>query len=126
MMRFYLERLDMHSDQKERKGAWITLPMDQDELDDILEELGIVAEKNNFIINNFEDEYIENLQHKLFVEDFAEMNELARDIEIIYDGVADKINKILKDYGEISIPEFYEIAELIDDFVEDVEEEDED
>ena len=73
-----------------------------------------------------EDEYIENLQPKLFVEDFAEMNELARDIEIIYDGVADKINKILKDYGEISIPEFYEIAEHIDDFDEDEEEEDED
>ena len=123
-MRFYLERFDMHSDQKERKGAWITLPMDQDELDDILEELGIVAEKNNFIINNLEDEYIEDLQSKLLVEDFSEMNELARDIQTIYADVAGKINKILEDYSEISIPKFYEIAEHIDDFDEDEEDED--
>ena len=98
--------------------------MDQDELDDILEELGIVAEKNNFIINNLEDEYIENLQPKLFVEDFSEMNELARDIQTIYADVAGKINKILEDYSEISIPKFYEIAENIDDFDEDEEDED--
>ena len=124
MMRFYLERFDMHSDQKERKGAWITLPMDQDELDDILEELGIVAEKNNFIINNLEDEYIEDLQSKLLVEDFSEMNELARAIGSIYADVAGKINKLLEDYSEISIPKFYEIAENIDDFDEDEEDED--
>ena len=124
MMRFYLERFDMHSDQKERKGAWITLPMDQDELDDILEELGIVAEKNNFIINNLEDEYIEDLQSKLIVEDFSEMNELARAIGSIYADVAGKINKILENCSEISIPKFYEIAEHIDDFDEDEEDED--
>ena len=124
MMRFYLERFDMHSDQKERKGAWITLPMDQDELDDILEELGIVAEKNNFIINNLEDEYIEDLQSKLLVEDFSEMNELARAIGSIYADVAGKINKILENCSEISIPKFYEIAEHIDDFDEDEEDED--
>ena len=124
MMRFYLERFDMHSDQKERKGAWITLPMDQDELDDILEELGIVAEKNNFIINNLEDEYIEDLQSKLLVEDFSEMNELARAVGSIYADVAGKINKILENCSEISIPKFYEIAEHIDDFDEDEEDED--
>ena len=114
----------MHREQKDRKGAWITLPMYQDELDDILEELGIVAEKNNFIINNLEDEYIEDLQSKLLVEDFSEMNELARAIGSIYADVAGKINKILENCSEISIPKFYEIAEHIDDFDEDEEDED--
>ena len=78
----------------------------------------------NFIINNLEDEYIEDLQSKLFVEDFSEMNELARAIGSIYADVAGKINKILENCSEISIPKFYEIAEHIDDFDEDEEDED--
>lgn len=113
MMRFYLERYDEGGDPKKREGKWISLPMDQDKLDKILEELGVVAEDGNFIINNLEDEQIKNLQPYLFVEDFSEMNNLASVLETLDESEVEIINKHIEHHGEIDIPEFLEFIEKL-------------
>lgn len=121
MMQFYLER-DDGPKVRIREGKWITLPMDQDELDQILDELGIVDGKYNYIVNKLEDDRIGNLQTTLPVDDFAEINELASVFETLSENAVKKLSIIVKRRGEITVSEFYDLIEDID--IIEVEEDD--
>lgn len=121
MMRFYLERCDDDCNSKEYEGIWITLPMDQDDLDKILEEFGIVAEEYNFFVNELEDEKIKDLQTKLPVEDFSELNELAGVFETLDEKAVEKVNRLIKNRGEVSASDFFELIQNLNYIDEDKE-----
>lgn len=91
-------------------GEWVSLPVDENELEEVLERIGINEEYEEYFITDFETEF-----DGLKVDEYSnieELNELAEQLESLDEYDLEKIGAIIEAYGA----ELKKAIENIDDY----------
>ena len=87
-------------------GEWVSLPVDESELEEVLERIGINEEYEEYFITDYETEF-----DGLKVDEYSnieELNELAAQLESLDEYDLEKVGAIVEAYGA-------ELQEAIDD-----------
>lgn len=87
-------------------GEWVSLPVDESELEEVLERIGINEEYEEYFITDFETE-IDGLNVDEY-SNIEELNELAEQLESLDEYDLEKVGAIAEAYGA-------ELQEAIDD-----------
>ena len=87
-------------------GEWVSLPVDENELEEVLERIGINEEYEEYFITDFETE-IDGLNVDEY-SNIEELNELAEQLESLDEYDLEKVGAIIEAYGT-------ELQEAIDD-----------
>ncbi|MBQ7954003.1 MAG: antirestriction protein ArdA [Clostridia bacterium] len=87
-------------------GEWVSLPVDENELEEVLERIGINEQYEEYFITDFETE-IDGLNVDEY-SNISELNELAEQLESLDEYDLEKVGAIIEAYGA-------ELQEAIDD-----------
>ncbi len=91
-------------------GEWVSLPVDENELEEVLERIGINEEYEEYFITDYETEF-----DGLKVDEYSnieELNELAEQLERLDEYDLEKVGAIVEAYGA----DLKEAIENIDDY----------
>ena len=91
-------------------GEWVSLPVDESELEEVLERIGINEEYEEYFITDYETEF-----DGLKVDEYSnieELNELAEQLESLDEYALEKVGAIVEAYGA----DLKEAIENIDDY----------
>ena len=91
-------------------GEWVSLPVDESELEEVLERIGINEEYEEYFITDFETE-IDGLNVDEY-SNIEELNELAAQLESLDEYDIEKVGAIIEAYGT----ELQEAIENIDNY----------
>lgn len=91
-------------------GEWVSLPVDESELEEVLERIGINEEYEEYFITDFETE-IDGLNVDEY-SNIEELNELAEQLESLDEYDLEKVGAIAEAYGA----ELQEAIDNIDDY----------
>lgn len=91
-------------------GEWVSLPVDENELEEVLERIGINEQYEEYFITDFETE-IDGLNVDEY-SNISELNELAEQLESLDEYDLEKVGAIIEAYGA----ELQEAIENIDDY----------
>ena len=78
-------------------GEWVSLPVDENELEEVLERIGINEEYEEYFITDFETE-IDGLNVDEY-SNIEELNELAEQLESLDEYDLEKVGAIVEAYG---------------------------
>lgn len=95
-------------------GEWVKLPVSKDELQDVLDRIGINEQYEEVFISDYE-----SLFSNLHISEYSsiqELNELAEKIDGLADCDYDKLGAVLECESNMSIAEILEIIEDLDSF----------
>ena len=91
-------------------GEWVSLPVDESELEEIMERIGINEQYEEYFITDYETEF-----DSLKVDEYSnleELNELAEQLEDLDEYDLEKVGAIIEAYGT----DLQEAIENIDDY----------
>ncbi len=91
-------------------GEWVSLPVDENELEEVLERIGINEEYEEYFITDYETEF-----DGLNVDEYSnieELNELAEQLESLDEYDLEKVGAIIEAYGA----DLKDAIENIDDY----------
>ena len=91
-------------------GEWVSLPVDESELEEVLERIGINEEYEEYFITDYETEF-----DGLKVDEYSnieELNELAEQLESLDEYDIEKVGAIVEAYGA----DIKDAIENIDDY----------
>ena len=91
-------------------GEWVSLPVDESELEEVLERIGINEQYEEYFITDFETE-IDGLKVDEY-SNLEELNELAAQLESLDEYDLEKVGAIIEAYGT----ELQEAIENIDNY----------
>ena len=95
-------------------GEWVKLPVDQNELQKVLDRIGINDQYEEYFITDYE-----TLFSNLHINEYAsikDLNDFASRIDSLADYDYDKLAAILESEGSSSISEIIEIIDELDSF----------
>ena len=100
-------------------GEWVKLPVDQNELQNVLNRIGINEQYEEYFITDYE-----TLFSNLHINEYAsisDLNTLAERIDSLANSDYDKLAAVLECEGNTSISEIIELIDELVNFVEGVE-----
>lgn len=95
-------------------GEWVKLPVDQNELQNVLNRIGINEQYEEYFITDYE-----TLFSNLHINEYASisnLNTLAERIDSLADSDYDKLAAVLECEGNTSISEIIELIDDLDNF----------
>ena len=95
-------------------GEWVKLPVDQNELQNVLNRIGINEQYEEYFITDYE-----TLFSNLHINEYSsirEINDLAERIDSLADCDYDKLAAVLESEGSTSVSEVIELIDALDSF----------
>ncbi len=97
-------------------GQWVKLPVPEDKLNDILKQIGINDEYEEFFITDYETSFSGLLDVLGEYESIEMLNELAETLEVLSNADEDKLNAILEVESYRNVTDIKELIESLDEF----------
>ena len=97
-------------------GKWVKLPVDDETLDKMLEEIGINEQYEEYFITDYENEIVGIGDVISEYSSVAALNKLAQRLEVLSDADADKLGAVLEYEACRSVSEVLELLDELDNF----------
>lgn len=97
-------------------GQWVKLPVPEDKLNNILKQIGINDEYEEFFITDYETSFCGLRDVLGEYENLFMLNELAEMLEALSNDDADKLNAILEVESCRNVTDVKELVERLDEF----------
>ena len=97
-------------------GKWVKLPISEDRLDEVLDEIGINEYYEEYFITDCENDIIGLSDVISEYSSVVTLNELAQRLEMLSDADTDKLGAVLEYEACRSVSEVLELLDELDDF----------